>query len=53
MIKADDSSAIPVTPQVPPTMPHVPITTPPPSMIGADVSTQAAGYGAYSSWYQV
>ncbi|XP_020491477.1 pre-mRNA-processing factor 39 isoform X1 [Labrus bergylta] len=47
----DDGSAADVSEQVPPTMPHVPITTPPPPVMGADMSAQA-GYGAYSSWYQ-
>ncbi|KAM4555748.1 pre-mRNA-processing factor 39 [Odontesthes bonariensis] len=49
--KSDDGSAVAVSEQVPPTMPHVPITTPPPPMMGTDMSSQA-GYGAYSSWYQ-
>uniref|UniRef100_A0A7N8YNQ4 Pre-mRNA-processing factor 39-like n=1 Tax=Mastacembelus armatus TaxID=205130 RepID=A0A7N8YNQ4_9TELE len=48
--KSEDGSA--VAAQVPPTMPHVPMTTPPPPMMGADMSTQAS-YGGYSSWYQV
>uniref|UniRef100_A0A7N9AZP4 Pre-mRNA-processing factor 39-like n=1 Tax=Mastacembelus armatus TaxID=205130 RepID=A0A7N9AZP4_9TELE len=47
--KSEDGSA--VAAQVPPTMPHVPMTTPPPPMMGADMSTQAS-YGGYSSWYQ-
>uniref|UniRef100_A0A3B4GBM1 Pre-mRNA-processing factor 39-like n=1 Tax=Pundamilia nyererei TaxID=303518 RepID=A0A3B4GBM1_9CICH len=47
--KTDDGSA--VSAQVPPTMPHVPITTPPPPVMGADMSAQT-GYGGYSSWYQ-
>ncbi|XP_042349710.1 pre-mRNA-processing factor 39 [Plectropomus leopardus] len=49
--KSDDGSAVAVSAQVPPTMPHVPITTPPPPVMGADASSQAA-YGGYSSWYQ-
>uniref|UniRef100_A0A6Q2XYU9 Pre-mRNA-processing factor 39 n=1 Tax=Esox lucius TaxID=8010 RepID=A0A6Q2XYU9_ESOLU len=49
MLKGEDGSALPATPQPPPTMPHVPITTPPPPMMGADMS---AGYG-YGGWYQV
>lgn len=49
--KSDDGSAVAVSAQVPSTMPHVPITTPPPP-VGADMSSQA-GYGGYSSWYQV
>uniref|UniRef100_A0A3P8XRM3 Uncharacterized protein n=2 Tax=Esox lucius TaxID=8010 RepID=A0A3P8XRM3_ESOLU len=48
MLKGEDGSALPATPQPPPTMPHVPITTPPPPMMGADMS---AGYG-YGGWYQ-
>ncbi|KAK5864714.1 hypothetical protein PBY51_015933 [Eleginops maclovinus] len=51
LMKSDDGSAVAVSAQVPPTMPHVPITTPPPPVMGADASAQA-GYGAYSSWYQ-
>ncbi|KAM4621804.1 pre-mRNA-processing factor 39 isoform 1-T1 [Polymixia lowei] len=47
--KADDGSAVSVAPQVPPTMPHVPITTPPPPMMGSDTQ---GGYGGYSNWYQ-
>ncbi len=50
--KSDDGSAVAVSAQAPPTMPHVPITTPPPPVMGTDMSAQA-GYGAYSSWYQV
>lgn len=50
--KTDDGSAVAVSAQVPPTMPHVPITTPPPPVMGTDMSAQA-GYGGYSSWYQV
>lgn len=50
--KSDDGSAVAVSAQVPPTMPHVPITTPPPPVMGADASAQA-GYGGYGSWYQV
>nr|XP_020450726.1 pre-mRNA-processing factor 39-like [Monopterus albus] len=49
LIKSEDGSA--VATHVPPTMPHVPITTPPPPVMGADMSAQA-GYGGYSSWYQ-
>ncbi|XP_029020833.1 pre-mRNA-processing factor 39 isoform X2 [Betta splendens] len=45
--KTEDNSAAQVTP----TMPHVPITTPPPPIMGADMNAQA-GYGGYSSWYQ-
>uniref|UniRef100_A0A3Q1CK86 Uncharacterized protein n=1 Tax=Amphiprion ocellaris TaxID=80972 RepID=A0A3Q1CK86_AMPOC len=48
--KSEDGSAVAVS--APPTMPHVPITTPPPNMMGTDMSAQA-GYGAYSNWYQV
>ncbi|XP_017263738.1 pre-mRNA-processing factor 39 isoform X2 [Kryptolebias marmoratus] len=51
MMKSDDGSSAAASEQAPPAMPHVPITTPPPSMVGADASAQA-GYGAYSSWYQ-
>ncbi|KAK2849032.1 hypothetical protein Q5P01_008866 [Channa striata] len=47
MSKTEDGSAA----QVQPTMPHVPITTPPPPIMGTDMSAQT-GYGAYSSWYQ-
>uniref|UniRef100_A0A3Q1ILK9 Uncharacterized protein n=1 Tax=Anabas testudineus TaxID=64144 RepID=A0A3Q1ILK9_ANATE len=47
--KTEDSSA--VAAEVPPTMPHVPITTPPPPIMGADMSAQS-GYGGYGSWYQ-
>lgn len=50
LTKTDDDSA--VSAQVPPTMPHVPITTPPPPMMGTDMSSHA-GYGGYSNWYQV
>ncbi|XP_053179799.1 pre-mRNA-processing factor 39 isoform X2 [Scomber japonicus] len=49
--KSDDGSAVAVSAQVPPTMAHVPITTPPPPVMGTDMSAQA-GYGGYSSWYQ-
>ncbi|XP_068181965.1 pre-mRNA-processing factor 39 isoform X2 [Antennarius striatus] len=49
--KGDDNSAVAASEQTPPTVPHVPITTPPPPVVGADMSTQG-GYGAYSSWYQ-
>lgn len=52
LIKSEDGSAVAVSAQAPPTMPHVPITTPPPPIVGADMNTQA-GYGGYSSWYQV
>ena len=52
LIKSDDGSAVAAGQQVPPTMPHVPITTPPPPVMGTDASTQGS-YGAYSSWYQV
>uniref|UniRef100_A0A672J308 Pre-mRNA-processing factor 39-like n=1 Tax=Salarias fasciatus TaxID=181472 RepID=A0A672J308_SALFA len=37
--------------QATPTTPHVPITTPPPPVVGADASAQT-GYTGYSSWYQ-
>ncbi|XP_042626474.1 pre-mRNA-processing factor 39-like [Cyprinus carpio] len=33
----------------PPTMPHVPMTTPPPSVMGGDTS---GSYRSYDSWYQ-
>ncbi|KAM9356937.1 pre-mRNA-processing factor 39 [Symphorus nematophorus] len=49
--KSDDGSAVAVSAQAPPTMPHVPITTPPPPVMGTDMSA-TAGYGGYSSWYQ-
>ncbi|XP_042274613.1 pre-mRNA-processing factor 39 isoform X1 [Thunnus maccoyii] len=49
--KSDDGSAVAVSAQVPPTMPHVPITTPPPPVMGTDMSAQT-GYGGYSNWYQ-
>ncbi|XP_056155013.1 pre-mRNA-processing factor 39 [Lampris incognitus] len=49
--KADDGTAVAMTPQVPPTMPHVPITTPPPPVMGSDMSAQGA-YAGYSNWYQ-
>ncbi|XP_051274948.1 pre-mRNA-processing factor 39 isoform X1 [Dicentrarchus labrax] len=49
--KSDDGSAVAVSAQAPPTMPHVPITTPPPPVMGTDMSAQA-GYGGYGSWYQ-
>uniref|UniRef100_A0A8C6NL53 Pre-mRNA-processing factor 39-like n=4 Tax=Nothobranchius furzeri TaxID=105023 RepID=A0A8C6NL53_NOTFU len=49
--KNEDSSTVAAAEEVPPTMPQVPITNPPPSVIGTDTSAQA-GYGAYSSWYQ-
>lgn len=32
------------------TMPHVPMTTPPPSMAGADMTQ--SGYSGYGNWYQ-
>ncbi|CAL8328011.1 pre-mRNA-processing factor 39 [Gadus morhua] len=51
LIKSDDGSAVAAGQQVPPTMPHVPITTPPPPVMGADASAQGT-YGAYNSWYQ-
>ncbi|XP_056328556.1 pre-mRNA-processing factor 39 isoform X1 [Danio aesculapii] len=47
MSKMDD---VPTMPQIaPPTIPQVPMTTPPPSMMGGDMS---GSYGNYSSWYQ-
>lgn len=46
----DDASALTVPQTAPPTMPHVPITTPPPSMMRGDMS---GSYGSYGSWYQV
>ncbi|XP_041653380.1 pre-mRNA-processing factor 39 isoform X2 [Cheilinus undulatus] len=49
--KGDDGSAVAESEQVAPTMPHVPITTPPPPVMGTDMSSQS-GYGGYSSWYQ-
>ena len=52
MSKSEDGSAVAVSASVPPTMPHVPITTPPPPVMGADANAQA-GYGGYSNWYQV
>lgn len=42
----DDGLAVAATAQVQPTMPHVPITTPPP-----DMSAQS-GYSGYGNWYQ-
>ncbi|KAM9376534.1 pre-mRNA-processing factor 39 [Pholidichthys leucotaenia] len=51
LAKTEDSSAVAVSAQAPPTIPHVPITTPPPNMMGTDMSAQS-GYGGYSSWYQ-
>ncbi|KAL6117553.1 uncharacterized protein ACO6RY_15312 [Pungitius sinensis] len=51
MSKSDDGSAVAVSAEVPATMAHVPITTPPPPVMGSDASSQAA-YGGYSSWYQ-
>lgn len=50
--KSDDDSAVAVSAEAPTTMPHVPITTPPPPVMGADMSAQT-GYAGYSSWYQV
>lgn len=44
--KMDDGSAQ----SAPPTMPHMPMTTPPPNMMGGDMS---GSYGGYGSWYQV
>lgn len=52
MSKSDDGSAVAVSAEGAATMAHVPITTPPPPVVGADASSQAA-YGGYSSWYQV
>ncbi|XP_029518387.1 pre-mRNA-processing factor 39-like isoform X1 [Oncorhynchus nerka] len=52
MSKGEDGSAVPAPPQAPPTMPHVPMTTPPPPMMGGDMSTVHAGYGGYGSWHQ-
>ncbi|XP_034453760.1 pre-mRNA-processing factor 39 [Hippoglossus hippoglossus] len=49
--KSEDDSAVSVSTQVPPTVPHVPITTPPPPVMGTDMSAQA-GYGGYGNWYQ-
>uniref|UniRef100_A0A671KW18 Pre-mRNA-processing factor 39-like n=1 Tax=Sinocyclocheilus anshuiensis TaxID=1608454 RepID=A0A671KW18_9TELE len=49
MSKMDDASALTAPQTVPPTMPHVPMTTPPPSMMGGDMS---GSYGSYGSWYQ-
>ncbi|KAL0176068.1 hypothetical protein M9458_028398, partial [Cirrhinus mrigala] len=49
MSKIDDASASTVAQTAPPTMPHVPMTTPPPSMMGGDMS---GSYGSYGSWYQ-
>lgn len=46
--KSEDGTAVAVSA---PTMPHVPITTPPPPVMGTDATSQAA-YGGYSSWYQ-
>ncbi|XP_058505015.1 pre-mRNA-processing factor 39 [Solea solea] len=51
LIKSEDGSAVAVSAQVPPTMPHIPITTPPPPVVGSDVSAQT-GYGGYGNWYQ-
>ena len=50
--KSEDDSAVSVSTQLPPTVPHVPITTPPPPVMGTDMSAQA-GYGGYGNWYQV
>ncbi|XP_008325063.1 pre-mRNA-processing factor 39 isoform X2 [Cynoglossus semilaevis] len=47
--KSEDASAADVSAQEATTMPHVPITTPPPPVMGTDMS---AGYGAYNNWYQ-
>lgn len=47
--KSEDGTAVAVSA---PTMPHVPITTPPPPVMGTDATSQAA-YGGYGSWYQV
>lgn len=50
MSKMDDGSSLTVPPQTaPPMMPHAPMTTPPPSMMGGDMS---GSYGSYGSWYQ-
>uniref|UniRef100_A0A672N4Z8 Pre-mRNA-processing factor 39-like n=1 Tax=Sinocyclocheilus grahami TaxID=75366 RepID=A0A672N4Z8_SINGR len=49
MSKMDDASALTAPQTAPPTMPHVPMTTPPPSMMGGDMS---GSYGSYGSWYQ-
>ncbi|XP_049441315.1 pre-mRNA-processing factor 39 [Epinephelus fuscoguttatus] len=46
--KSEDGTAVAVSA---PTMPHVPITTPPPPVMGTDATSQAA-YGGYGSWYQ-
>ncbi|KAM8910521.1 pre-mRNA-processing factor 39 isoform 2-T2 [Spinachia spinachia] len=51
MSKSDDGSGVAVSAEVPASLAHVPITTPPPPVMGADASSQAA-YGGYSSWYQ-
>ncbi|XP_057205331.1 pre-mRNA-processing factor 39 isoform X1 [Triplophysa rosa] len=48
MSKMDDGSAMGVQ-TAPPTMPHMPMTTPPPTMMGGDMS---GSYGGYGSWYQ-
>jgi len=51
MSKMDDGSSLTVPPQTAPlTMPHAPMTTPPPSMMGGDMS---GSYGSYGNWYQV
>ncbi|XP_039504709.1 pre-mRNA-processing factor 39 isoform X2 [Pimephales promelas] len=50
MSKMDDGSSLTVPPQTAPlTMPHAPMTTPPPSMMGGDMS---GSYGSYGNWYQ-
>ncbi|XP_056113274.1 pre-mRNA-processing factor 39, partial [Rhinichthys klamathensis goyatoka] len=50
MSKMDDGSSLTMPPQTAPlTMPHAPMTTPPPSMMGGDMS---GSYGSYGSWYQ-
>ncbi|XP_062250130.1 pre-mRNA-processing factor 39 isoform X2 [Platichthys flesus] len=49
--KSEDDSAVSVSTQLLPTVPHVPITTPPPPVMGTDMSAQA-GYGGYGNWYQ-
>ncbi|KAM9741407.1 pre-mRNA-processing factor 39 isoform 2-T2 [Menidia menidia] len=50
--KSEDGSAVAASTQAPPAMPHVPITTPPPPVMGADMSSTQSGYGSYGSWYQ-
>lgn len=49
--KSEDGSAVAVSAQTPSAAPHVPITTPPPPVMGSDMSAQT-GYGGYGSWYQ-